>query len=270
MGIEDAKEGVALIGEIIKVAGNDPKVKEAGSNLGTTAVTITKAINNALLPLAAVNFAFDKAKQYFNNHFSQDIAEKTANIPPENLIEPKPSIAGPALQGLAFSHEEANLKEMYLGLLASSMDNRIAENAHPAFVEVIKQLDSEEAKLLQQILKLEGSVPIAEIRATALKSREFTVLARHVMPLLDPKTNEHKANPHQAAMVDNWIRLGLVSVSYAVQLTSSYDWVTSRPEYLELEKKVDTKLNKIDHASGVIERSDFGIQFGKAVGLIEN
>lgn len=150
--IKTATSGVALVGEIIKAAGDNPNVKEAGQNLGQTALTITRTINNALLPLAAVNFAFDKARIYFAEKFQQDILQKASAIPPEQIIEPKASIAGPALQGLAFTHEEANLKDMYLSLLATAMDGRVASEAHPAFVEIIKQLNSEEANLIRGVL----------------------------------------------------------------------------------------------------------------------
>ena len=132
-----AKGTISLVGEVLKAAGDDPKVREAASNLGQTAVTITETINNALLPLAAVNFAFDKARAYFDGKFQQDISEKTAAIPLEHIVEPKASVAGPSLQGLAFAHEEPNLKAMFLSLLATAMDGRVAPNAHPAFVEII-------------------------------------------------------------------------------------------------------------------------------------
>jgi hypothetical protein len=58
---------------------------------------LPKAINNALLPLAAINFAFDKARAYFAEKFRQDLSEKAAAIPPEQIVEPRASIAGPAL-----------------------------------------------------------------------------------------------------------------------------------------------------------------------------
>lgn len=111
--MKTAKDGIVVLGEIIKAAGDSPQAKEAANNLGQTAVTLTKTINNVLLPLAAVNFAFDKARSYFNGRFQQDLGEKTAKIPSENVVEPKASIAGPALQGLAFTHEEPSLKDMF-------------------------------------------------------------------------------------------------------------------------------------------------------------
>ena len=125
--IKNARDNIALIGEVMKAAGDNPHVKEAGWELGKTALTLTKAINSVLLPVAAVNFAFDKARIYFTERFPADMAQKAASIPPEAVVEPKASVAGPALQGLAFCHEEEDLKEMYLNLLASAMDDRVAK-----------------------------------------------------------------------------------------------------------------------------------------------
>src|SRR5262245_6984652 len=141
-GLQSAKDGVALVGELIRAAGDNPNVHAAGSELGKTALTITTAINNVLLPVAAVNFAFLKARDYFEKKFPADLSRVAKEIPQESVIEPKASVAGPALQGLAFSHEEPSLREMYLKLLSSAMDRRICDRAHPAFVEIIRQLNS--------------------------------------------------------------------------------------------------------------------------------
>src|SRR5687768_8276581 len=159
--INYARSGVALVGEIIRIAGDNPEVKEAGHVLGKTALTVTKAVHNVLLPLAAFNFTVEKAKKYFEERFPDEITHKAAQIPPEAIVEPKASVAGPTLQGLAFCHEEAELKEMYLHLLVSAMDGRAAGLAHPAFVEIIRQLDAKEARLLQTILADGNAFPIA-------------------------------------------------------------------------------------------------------------
>lgn len=75
--IKTIKEGVGVVAEIIKIAGNDPQVKEATKNLGQTAITITKTINNALMPLAAVNFAFDKTRTDFSGVFQRNLLDRT-------------------------------------------------------------------------------------------------------------------------------------------------------------------------------------------------
>lgn len=267
--IKTATSGVALVGEIIKAAGDNPNVKEAGQNLGQSALTITKTINNALLPLAAINFAFDKARVYFAEKFQQDISQKASAIPPEQIIEPKASIAGPALQGLAFTHEEANLKDMYLSLLATAMDGRVASEAHPAFVEIIKQLDSEEANLIRGVLQSTSAIAIVEVRVTTVGEKGWLTLATHLLNLTDSETLLPVENLRVPAMVDNWIRLGLVDVDYAKHLkaANSYAWVENRPEVLRYRQEHESETRKLSFANGIIVRTALGVQFAKAVGL---
>ena len=268
--LKTARDGVALVGEILKAAGDNPNVKEAGQNLGQTALTITKLINNALLPIAAVNFAFDKAKVYFAETFPQDIAAKTAAIPPEQIVEPKASIAGPALQGLAFTHEEPNLKEMYLSLLATAMDGRVAADAHPAFVEVIRQLSSEEAQLMRGVLQSPVPIAIIEVRLTTVGQQGYQTLARHVMNLTNSTTKAAVENPQLPAIVDNWVRLGLAHVDYVTKLmdAAAYKWADQRPEIVRLRETYETETQKISFANGILERTAFGVQFARAVSLV--
>lgn len=268
--IKTARDGVALVGEILKAAGDNPNVKEAGQNLGQTALTITKTINNALLPLAAVNFAFDKARVYFTEKFPQDIAAKTATIPPEQVVEPKASIAGPALQGLAFTHEEPNIKEMYLNLLATAMDGRVATDAHPAFVEIIRQLSSEDAQLMRGALQSPVAIAIVEVRLSTVGQQGYQTLARHVLNLSDSTTKAAVENPQLPAIVDNWVRLGLVNVDYATKLTdaAAYEWADQRPEIVRFRKTYETETQKISIAHGILERTAFGVQFARAVSLV--
>lgn len=267
--INSAKDGFSIVTEVIKSAGDNPQVKEAAGNLGQTAVTLTKTINNVLVPLAAINFAFDKARAYFSGRFQQDIAEKTQAIPPEHAVEPKASIAGPTLQGLAFTHEEPNLKEMYLNLLATSMDGRSASVAHPAFVEIIKQLDSEDARLVKEVLNSENSIPIIQIHRKLKDDTGYTVLSQHVLNMHNSTTREPIENPLLPAMIDNWIRLGLVEVSYEKHLvdTAKYSWVEQRPEFIRFRQLPLADGERVDYQKGYMERTELGKRFAKAIGL---
>lgn len=267
--IKAAKDGISLVSEILKAAGDSPEVKDAAKNLGKTAVTLTKTINNALMPLAAINFAFDKAREYFANQFQRELAEKAAAIPPENIVEPKASVAGPTLQGLAFTHQEANLKEMYLNLLATAMDGRVAEDAHPAFVEIIKQLNGDEADLIRSVLNSSGPIAVVQIQATKNKDGGHHVLLRHVLNLRNHVTQQPSENKRLPAMIDNWIRLGLVEVSYDAYLTSetAYEWVEQRPEFIRLRDLHSNDTQKVDFAKGYIVRTELGLQFAKSVGI---
>ncbi len=154
----------ATAGKVYDAVKYDPGMTVAKQQLVKTATTLTKAINVALLQIAALNYGYEKAKAYFTEKFESEMNEKASTIPPDQVVEPKASVAGPALQGLAFSHEEPDLKEMYLNLLKSAMDGRMAEQAHPAFVETIRQLTADEARLLKLVLECNSPLPIVEIR----------------------------------------------------------------------------------------------------------
>lgn len=264
-----ANEGVSLVAEVIKAAGDNPQAKEAAGNLGHTAVTLTKTINNVLVPLAAINFAFDKAKAYFSGKFQQEIAEKAESIPLEHIVEPKASIAGPTLQGLAFTHEEPNLKEMYLNLLATAMDGRAASATHPAFVEIIKQLDSEDARLVRSVLQSPGPIPIVQIHRKLKGGTEYHVLAQHLLNLTNNTSKAPIEDPQLPAMIDNWIRLGLVEVAYDKHLTdlTSYAWVDQRPEFLRQTQTSQPDGAKVEYQKGFMQRTELGKRFAKAVGL---
>lgn len=266
--IKVAKDGISLVAEVIKAAGDNHQVKEAASNLGQTAVTLTKTINNVLVPLAAINFAFDKARTYFSGTFQQEIATKAETIPPEHIIEPKASIAGPTLQGLAFTHEEPNLKEMYLNLLATSMDGRAASVAHPAFVEIIKQLDSEDARLVRSALQSPVAIPIVQVHCKN-KDGGYNILVQHLLNLTDSTTGLAVEDPTLPAMIDNWIRLGLVEVMYDKFLKNptSYSWVDQRPEYLRLTESPRADGTTVTYQKGLLNRTELGKRFAKAVGL---
>lgn len=86
----------------------------------------------------------------------QAVQEKAAKIPEEKLTEPEAYVAIPAVQQLSYCYDSEELREMYANLLVSSMNKDTKDSVHPSFVDIIKQLTPDEAKLLKSI-KDEGS-----------------------------------------------------------------------------------------------------------------
>jgi hypothetical protein len=270
--LDDAKRAVSLVGELMQVVGKSPETVQAGQELGKAALTVAKCINNALLPIAAVNFGFAKARAYFADKFEHDMAEQAAAIPPEHLVEPKASIAGPALQGLAFSHDEPPLKAMYLNLLASAMNTVTSESAHPAFAEIIKQLTAEEAALLRYVLPNVVGLPIVEVRLTESDGGGYTLVHRHLTNHCDADKGTPIERPQLPAMIVNWERLGLVAVQYGVyfQGAEAYDWVEKRPEIKRYRAEKENETHKINVERGVLSATPLGSLFATAVGLKES
>lgn len=279
--IDTAKKAVEVVADIIKAAGDDPKVKEAGRNLAETAVVVTATIKNSLLPLAAVNFVIEKARVYFAERFQSELAERAKAIPADRIVEPKASIAGPALQGLALSHEESNLKDMYLNLLAAAMDGRVAPDVHPAFVEVIRQLSAEEAGLLKPFLET-PDVAIVELRtveagttsALDIALGPYRPIHTNILPLGDGEgeSRVQVENPRMPVFVDNWVRLGLTNVSYENSLSGdrTYDWVEQRPEYVRAVAQHANTNRAVTFAKGRAKRTAFGEGFARAVGIVND
>lgn len=262
---ENIEKGVGVLTELVSIAKDSPEGKQAAKNVGKTAVTLTTFVNNALIPLAVVNFGFQKAREYFETRFSDEFEPYIKLIPKESLIEPKPSIAGPALQGLSFSYDEDSLKQMYLNLLANNMDSRHSEDCHPAFVDVIKQMTAEEAELFQMLIS-KGWRGIAQIW---LKLEEgHRLLHTHLIPLHNSETGEPEINKNLPSMVTNWIRLGLIEVDYNAWLTSkdAYAWIEERPEYKELLSN-ETESRKLESKKGLLTFTPFGTKFAIAVGI---
>lgn len=101
-----------------------------------------------------INFAAEKKRAENEINliaYKNSLANKINAIDKEKLKEPDMSIVGPALEASRYYIDEENLREMFANLVASSFNEDISDNAHPSFVEIIKQLNSDEAKILTYI-----------------------------------------------------------------------------------------------------------------------
>lgn len=257
-----------VVKELIQVAGNNEHTAEAGRQLGKAALTVSETVNTLLLPFAAVNYGVKKAKAYFTEKFEIEIKDKLGQIPPENVIEPKASIAAPTIQALAYSHEEIDLKEMYLNLLSTAMDDRHSQDAHPAFVEIVKQMTSEDATIAKLLLPWKTGIPIARIKLEFKPEGNYRTLLNH---LLNGTNNVSGAveSPRLPVTLDNFIRLGLITIDYTSRVhgDENYDWVENRPEVLRYKAKHAGEDAEVTHEKGILEITAFGRQFSEAVGL---
>ncbi|OZD05157.1 hypothetical protein CH275_12430 [Rhodococcus sp. 06-235-1A] len=209
-------------------------------------------------------------KDYFNDHFNDEMAARMADVPEDQVVTPRTSIAGPTIQGISYTVEEPELKEMYLNLLATASDARVRDTAHPSFAEVIRQLNTEEAKALADIL----TVPLHAIievhlnsaRAEDPTAQGFSDVATHVLDWREEGRQVHV--PVNAMYVDNWIRLGLVNVSYITTLTDPalYAWAETTPIVVDSRKQYETEgFTRIDYQKGVLQVTNFGQKFHEVV-----
>ena len=178
-----------------------PAAQEIGKAFGT----IAKTVNVALSPVSALIWGYDQIKDFVDNK----VTEKLQGVPEEDIITPPPHIVAPALESLRYTGSIDELKDLYANLIASSMDSSTTEDAHPSFVEIIKQLSSTEAKLLTVFISA-TTKPIISVRNTReddtagfFKFRNFSLLDER------SETDDHNRRPNQ---LDNLCRLGLIEI----------------------------------------------------------
>jgi len=129
------------------------------------------------------------------------VSERLKNLPEEKLAEPNPRIAVPAVQALTYSMGEEHIREMFANLLAADMNSDLKESAHPAFVEIIKEMTPVDARLLDRLRKS----PEVEFKVRIGMPRKWNELGIEYSFQI-----EGMAVPQIAASISNLERLGLI------------------------------------------------------------
>lgn len=266
MNPELLKKGFELASSVIEVEKGNPDAKAAGKALAKSFRTVTETVNVVLLPLAAVNFGVARAKAYFQEQFQGDLSDATKDIAAEKLIEPRASVVGPAMQGLAYSHEEQDLKQLFLALIASSMNDDTAAAVHPSYVEIIKQLSNNEARLLDAFLRHDGVVLVAQVRQSQHPAPD-QIVKNHIALIQDGK-GELAIYPELSLWITNWIRLGLFEVEYGNEsgIVFRQRGMEDHPVVQEALNRPMQGLTRPHVVGGFLQRTEFGDGFAIAVG----
>lgn len=77
-------------------------------------------------------------------------------LPPERVSIERPRVAAKVIEESRYAIREPEVQQMFASLLSAAMDKERANLVHPAYVEVIRQLDPDEAKILKFMHQLGG------------------------------------------------------------------------------------------------------------------
>lgn len=181
------------------------------------------------------------------------LAEKLKHIPEDKIVEPEPYVAVPALQQLSYSLDSEELRELYANLLASSMNIDKKGEVHPAFVDIIKQLAPDEAKLLKYFSSQEV-IPAIEIQLKSESGKGYTVLDKldlHIPGgVLDVYDNYR-------VYVENLCRLQLIEMPQGIHYTDErlYTALENKVVYVGIPKE------RIQFGRKIIRLTQFGAKF---------
>lgn len=180
-------------------------VQPAAQELGKGLKTVAQTVNVVLAPVSMFIWGYEQIKDFV----SVKVSERLKDIPVENIITPEPSLAGPLLESLRFTGSNASLSDMYANLLASAMDKESSSDAHPSFVELIKQMTSDDAKVMAAFKSI-SVYPIIHIRSENIDGSGGFIHTSHINRFDEiAALDRPNMTPYY---VDNLRRLGLVEI----------------------------------------------------------
>lgn len=191
---------------------------------------------------------------------AQAVQEKASRIPEEKLTEPEPYVAIPAVQQLSYCYDSDDLREMYANLLVASMNSDTKWAVHPSYVDIIKQLTPDEAKLLKLIAQ-RNSLPIVDINLNVQPEGYHTVVHNFsdiIATVCDMPQNA-------TAYFDNLSRLKLVDIPSGVYLVAenAYTSIENHPKVTKIMKTSFADGSRPDIKKKLVEITEFGKAFCK-------
>lgn len=218
--------------------------------------TVVGFFNNVVLyPVKKANLTF----RYKLEAFEDDLKKKIKGIPEENLQVPPTMIAGPTLEALRYTYDEAELREMYQNLLAAAMDNRVVSFVHPSYVDTIKQMSPLDAKILEFVFE-ERQIPVGKVVFSPKKDMYLP----NAMPGLYSRELLKFGDPFLVSQsLINLSRLGLIDILDSGHPEFDYDsfleddFVVERFEYYK-----ETFENLSSYCfEEMIRINDYGVDF---------
>lgn len=250
------------VGTIVeKVPVYQDAVQPAAKELGKGLEIVAKAVNTALVPVEALIWGVDQIKDFVRTR----VAEKLQKVPSEDIQPPEPHVAVPAIEALRYTGARSDLSELYANLLASSMDRATASQAHPAFVDMIKNMCPDEARLMRYLAR-PSAVPIVDLRSVSKADRSYRIVVKYA------NTAGFHAGCQNvdltASYLDNLERLGLIEIDPSAHIAEpdAYKELEEHPEVkavlAEIEQRDPERRGEI-HKMG-LRVTTLGRQFIKA------
>lgn len=202
--------------------------------------------------------------QHVEENLLPRIKRKIERIPEENRQAPPLGIAGPVFEAAKYSAEEPILAEMFAELIAGTMDVTTAEHAHPSFVEIIKSLTSEEARILRHLGETHRSAAVITLRANTPGKQGYWDVVRLFSYV--GKDAGVPVSPMVSRQLGSLCRLGLTEIPaglFAVD-GAEYEVLENAAELAPTRAKIRTQGNEVSYERRIIRATPFGISFYKA------
>ncbi|GIU29754.1 DUF4393 domain-containing protein [Shewanella schlegeliana] len=210
-----------------------PIAQETGKALHT----VGRVVNVALMPLKGAVWGFEQIEEFV----TKKVTKKLVDTPTERIQTPDLSVAGPALESLRYTGHKESLSDLYANLLASSMDTETAKGAHPGFVEIIRNLCPDEAKIISFFAK-EATQPLVDIRLYDDSNESHCTLHENISTLGSQSGCENKELTQ--SYLTNLSRLGLIEIPRLLAMAE-----TDKYQLLKNDSRIKSKLEDLISSS---------------------
>jgi len=230
-----------------------PAAKEVGKALGTVA----KTVNIALAPIKVLVWGYEQIENFVN----EKVSDKLKNTPEARITTPPPEVVGPALESLKFTGHNEDLRNLFANLIANSMDSATLKHAHPGFVEIIKNISSEEAKILK-LFNARQTMALIDVRNEFKDGRGGTDVIKNLSQIgtLSGCVDDSLT----PSLLDNLCRLGLLEIPSGSHLIDDnyYTPLEQLPKVQVLKTAIEkNEAKKIGFNRKYITLTTYGKQF---------
>src|ERR1041384_3162628 len=125
---------------------------EAADNFGKEIAPVGKELGAVTVKVARLLISGLEKSVYgietVGSWIQKTVSERLKDVPEDKIVEPNPRIAIPSTQALVYSMNDETIREMFANLLAADMNAETKGRAHPAFVEMIREMTGTDARVL--------------------------------------------------------------------------------------------------------------------------
>ena len=236
-----------------------PAAKEVGRSLAGV-------VRVALSPANFAVWSFDRALEYAANRVGHVLERR--HVPTDRVIQPPVELTASIVTQLRLQDQAQGLRDLYINLLATAMNRETARDAHPSFVEIIRQLTPDEGRVINLFTGVEATgsprdFPLLNVVSHLREGGFEQVLARFT--LLGTQAGCVAELP--TSSIDNLSRLGLIAIRHDQRVASAaaYEPLERHPtvrDAMELAASRPGARAEIQH--GLVEVTDFGFRFALA------
>jgi hypothetical protein len=179
----------------------------------------------------------------------RELGERVAAIPGSQRRAPAVAFAAQALAGSV--RNDPTLRERYLNLLAAAMDGARADRVHPAFLAVLRQLTSDEVRIIS-LFQHDGPYPVVTVQSRYKHGGTIATELRHFSLLGELAACAH---PERTPLyIDNLCRLGLAELraTRVSDDTRMFRAVEEHPDVVTAVARIDGRTPALGRATDVI------------------